>query len=170
MHALLCPACGYSTLSTIEQLFGYAGAAASRDDTGEVKLVWDGDTRMDWDSSTTVGIMCDECGWEYWGDDWDAQLLPEPSLARVIGAVLAHIDALVADGSADPFEWQDQTHQQVLDRLLREPDTPVSDPRALFLANILASDLDEERRPLDDVRDLFEGIVALWAETHAATT
>lgn len=62
--ALACPSCGQADgLATVEELIGTARATFYEDD-----VVWGGWTEVDWDSSDTVGAVCD-CGWSYRGAD-----------------------------------------------------------------------------------------------------
>lgn len=69
-----CPECGDTqSLATIETLEGAAACQIVRDD-GEVCVSHDGETDVDWDSSVTLGISCQACGYEYRGDDWEQVL------------------------------------------------------------------------------------------------
>jgi hypothetical protein len=60
---LACPACGSTSLSTVEQLTGAGRCRAIqvRAD-GTLQCRWTGWTDISWDSSRTVGLQCDQCG------------------------------------------------------------------------------------------------------------
>jgi hypothetical protein len=75
---LACPKCDNAdSLATIEAITGTANAdRIAREQGGSVDIRWQGRTEVDWDSSTTVGVMCMGCTWSYRGDDWDEQLAP----------------------------------------------------------------------------------------------
>jgi rubredoxin len=70
---LCCPACGSDRLETIEQLYGHARGAATLHVDPDGRLTTDfehyGDTDVDWNSSTTVGIRCSACAWSYLSAD-----------------------------------------------------------------------------------------------------
>lgn len=66
-----CPRCeSESSLATLEQIYGLAGCSAISADGPD----WGGETEVLYDTSTTVGVSCQECGWEYEGADWLNQL------------------------------------------------------------------------------------------------
>lgn len=64
MTELCCPECGSTELATAEQIAGSASGHAYVDDDGERRFDHDGDTKMFWDVSETVGLECRRCGWE----------------------------------------------------------------------------------------------------------
>lgn len=62
---LACPKCeNTESLGTIEQLRGYAGGVFSIQENGELAIRWYGETKVDWDSTKTVGYICVDCGIE----------------------------------------------------------------------------------------------------------
>lgn len=64
---LHCPNCKKpDLLATIEELEGFAECTKITSDGPE----WNGSTEVIYDSSTTVGVYCQECDWEYRGSDW----------------------------------------------------------------------------------------------------
>lgn len=68
-----CPDCGETgELATIEQLVGTARCVVSRGEDGRIELDHEGYTEVCWDSSETIGIECQDCGFEYQGADWEA--------------------------------------------------------------------------------------------------
>lgn len=73
----VCPGCGNDTLSTIEELIGYAEIKVYRSEKGNVFKNWEGSTEVDWDTSHSIGIACRTCEWEFRGNDWSKQLVPE---------------------------------------------------------------------------------------------
>lgn len=90
---LLCPKC-YSPerLGTLEVIEGAAGATITMSDSGQVEVDYDGGTDVFWDSSTTVGVICQSCSWQHKGDDWASALVPAPSMAHLVQVVLDHLD------------------------------------------------------------------------------
>lgn len=74
VRALGCPECGDAeSLATLETLEATAACRISRD-AGGVHIEHDADTDVNWDSSTTIGITCLACGYEYQGEDWEETL------------------------------------------------------------------------------------------------
>lgn len=73
-----CPLCGNERLDTIERITGYASTSGitrlEADGGQEVDIAWAGDTDVDWNSSTTVGVRCGSCDWSWHGEDWADQL------------------------------------------------------------------------------------------------
>jgi hypothetical protein len=74
-QALACPSCGSTELSTIEEIQGLAGCTVTRNADGTADIDHDGYTDILWDTSTTAGVSCASCEWDYRGDDWAAQLV-----------------------------------------------------------------------------------------------
>jgi hypothetical protein len=67
-----CPDCGVvDMLSTIESLQGLAGCDFIKQDGPE----WNGRTDVLYDTSTTIGVSCQQCGWEHEGGDWIEKLV-----------------------------------------------------------------------------------------------
>lgn len=58
----ICPHCqSGERLATVERIIGYAGCEITVNDDGSIEPEFDGYTRMDWDSSTTIGYWCVDC-------------------------------------------------------------------------------------------------------------
>lgn len=87
MSALVCPRCDRGDgLSTTERLSGDAAIVeVTIAPNGTRDFMWAGETKVDWDSSTTVGANCCYCGWFYEGDDWLDQLAVEPERCALCG-------------------------------------------------------------------------------------
>lgn len=67
-----CPKCNSTEkLGTLERMQGVS-RVEEISDSGEI--TWTGDTDVLYDLSDTFGVICRECGWEYEGADWQAQL------------------------------------------------------------------------------------------------
>jgi hypothetical protein len=62
IHRLACPRCGSRRISTIEHLAAIARChAITVDATGQPQFHWTGWTDVAWDTSTTIGLQCDDC-------------------------------------------------------------------------------------------------------------
>lgn len=69
-----CPSCrSVESLQTIEKLEALSNVSRITFD-GEIDFA--GDTEVLWDSSTTVGVFCQNCNWEYEGERWIDKLVP----------------------------------------------------------------------------------------------
>jgi hypothetical protein len=73
---LACPDCRSVFLTTHERGKGICSVRISREysvDKAETFIHYhDGET--DWESTESVSVQCDSCGWLYLGEDWDSQL------------------------------------------------------------------------------------------------
>jgi copper chaperone CopZ len=73
---LHCPECHCKWLTIIENVDGYQGATVTRSpEDGEVTVDYEGEQDVDWGDSVDVGVACEECEWEYRGDDWADMLV-----------------------------------------------------------------------------------------------
>lgn len=84
---LACPQCGTSdSLATIEHLAADACTSRiTRLPDGGIDMDYTGETVINWDSASTVGVTCRACRWYHEGDDWANQLVStdqEPSGAQ----------------------------------------------------------------------------------------
>ena len=69
-----CPGCGVTDqLSTIEELFGYAGCTLVRREDGVVEVDFEGYTDVDYGSSSTVGLHCGACEGDWYLAELDAK-------------------------------------------------------------------------------------------------
>ena len=60
---ITCPACGAPDLVSVETITGYAPARVTCTPTGALRAAWGhAPTRIDWDSSRTIGWACGACG------------------------------------------------------------------------------------------------------------
>lgn len=75
--ALGCPQCRSTCLDTVERIPGRARTdGITRKPDGTLDIAWGDGTTVDWDNSTTVGVVCRDCGWTVTADDWADRLAP----------------------------------------------------------------------------------------------
>ena len=59
---LACPRCGHTRLSSVERLTAVGRChAITIDAHGDPRFHWTGWTDVEWDSSTTIGVRCENC-------------------------------------------------------------------------------------------------------------
>lgn len=169
---LLCPNCGRGTnLGTIEKITGIALLnRVERQSDGETVSEFDDETKMDWDSSVTVGVTCRDCWWEHVGDDWAAQLLPAPTIAEQIRYVLVEYDQRAAT-SQDPSDPGDDLGDRVIaaHKAAQGAIAPF-DPRVDLLAELVPAALGAGYAFTDWVNDLYAEVLDLLPTVLTATT
>lgn len=72
---LRCPSCGSDDIGTAEKIDGLAEAVFTLDSTGALVVEHGGETKVYWDTSTTVGYGCNGCGQWYEQADWREHLV-----------------------------------------------------------------------------------------------
>ena len=130
---LACPECmEVAMLGTLERVLGVSHASIQLADDGSVDVENGGETTMYWDDSTTVGVVCRNCEWEYTGDDWATELMRVPSVpARIAGALA------IFDADPDAFPSADE-----LGTAASEADADaLADPRVRLLTEIVTTEL-----------------------------
>jgi hypothetical protein len=78
---LVCPFCGSDNLGTNETIGGTAYATLYADEKGNVEVEHHGETRVDWDSSTTDEVnpyVCVSCWRPFSDKDLSVQLALQP--------------------------------------------------------------------------------------------
>ena len=99
MSKLLCPSCHSPELATIERTVAIQPVRFERERDGSLTHTYPLAARVDWDTSTTIGLRCQACGWTHQAPDWAAQLLP--ACARCDSPITDYLTAnLPVDGSA----------------------------------------------------------------------
>lgn len=73
---LACPECGSDDLATIEVVEGTCDSDFVITKDGERVDFGQGETDLDWDTSTTIGVTCNGCDWEERGAGYLDELVP----------------------------------------------------------------------------------------------
>lgn len=108
---LACPECkSPDDLGTIEEIEGTAILTGAYLVNGAVEIEHEGTTDVHWDSSTTVGLCCRNCMWEFRGSDteWADQL--------VVDIDDEEFDPLAVDAHNDPPELRERAIKVLLER------------------------------------------------------
>lgn len=99
MSKLLCPACHSPELATIEQAIAMQPIRFEREPDGSLTTTHPVAAQLDWDTSKTIGLSCQRCGWTHKASNWVALLMP--ACARCDAPITDHLTAnLPVDGSA----------------------------------------------------------------------
>lgn len=167
-RTMACPACWSGALGVVKQIRRTANVTVTTDAAGTVRLDEHSDA-SDRPSEKLVAVLCRDCDWTYEGADWASRLVPDPDMLHVAAAVLADIDKRAdTTGHGAMPGWEPQVTHRVVERLRRGVDT--TDPRALFLANVLPNRLGADLVYADDLPALYGQVIELWPLMRATLT
>lgn len=101
-YDLVCPLCGCDELASTERLFGTCAGYFAEKDDGTRDVDFGGYTEVDWNSSTSVAIVCGNTACE-----WEVEAAPTPEgWAEAMGRLLRRDEfpypVPSGDGCPDP--------------------------------------------------------------------